>query len=398
MNNLKIALADIGNTIMEVAAPAVQLISEKAKQLSEWFQGVDDNTKKVIVIIGGIAAAIGPLLVVVGTLAGSIGNIIGLFGTFAGSAAAATTATAVAGTAATATGGALAGLVAPIGIAIAAITGLIAIFVALYKNNEDFRNSCNQTWNNVKQLISSITGQIKSIIQNFTQLVSALWNKWGDEIMIVVNTAFKNISTIISTILNVIAGIIKTVTSLIKGDWQGAWGGIKQIVTSVWNGIKNVISNTLGGLKNLIGSVLGEIKNTFSNIWNSIWDMTASIFNRIKNFIVDIFSNIHIPLPHLSVGIDYKEIAGAKIPIPSFDVNWYDTGGIFTRPAIIGVAERRPEFVGALDDLRFIVRDELNKTGGNSKTPINVYVYDNVFKDGREAGDKISEAIRRLGL
>lgn len=41
-------------------------------------------------------------------------------------------------------------------------------------------------------------------------------------------------------------------------------------------------------------------------------------------------------------------------------INWYDKGGVFNSPNIIGVGEKRPEFVGALDDLRQIVRDEAN--------------------------------------
>ena len=39
-------------------------------------------------------------------------------------------------------------------------------------------------------------------------------------------------------------------------------------------------------------------------------------------------------------------------------MDWYDKGGIFSSPTVIGVGERRPEFVGALDDLRAIVREE----------------------------------------
>ena len=44
--------------------------------------------------------------------------------------------------------------------------------------------------------------------------------------------------------------------------------------------------------------------------------------------------------------------------MPHFSVDWYDKGGIFSSPSIIGVGEKRPEFVGALDDLRKIVREE----------------------------------------
>ena len=55
--------------------------------------------------------------------------------------------------------------------------------------------------------------------------------------------------------------------------------------------------------------------------------------------------------------------------VPYVGVNWYDKGGIFENPTIIGVGEKRPEFVGALDDLREIVREETN----TANVTINVY-------------------------
>jgi len=43
-------------------------------------------------------------------------------------------------------------------------------------------------------------------------------------------------------------------------------------------------------------------------------------------------------------------------------LKWYDKGGIFKSPSIIGVGEKRPEFVGALDDLKTIVKNAIAET------------------------------------
>jgi hypothetical protein len=53
-----------------------------------------------------------------------------------------------------------------------------------------------------------------------------------------------------------------------------------------------------------------------------------------------------------------------------FNIDWYDKGGIFRSPTIIGVGEKRTEIVGALDDFREIVREET----GSSGNTINVYI------------------------
>ena len=81
--------------------------------------------------------------------------------------------------------------------------------------------------------------------------------------------------------------------------------------------------------------------------------------------------------------------------MPHFSVSWYDQGGIFDRPTVIGVGEKRPEFVGALDDLRFLIGDELDKRQ-TSKTSA-VIIKDNQFIIREEADiKKVAEELYKL--
>jgi hypothetical protein len=77
------------------------------------------------------------------------------------------------------------------------------------------------------------------------------------------------------------------------------------------------------------------------------------------------------------------------LEVPHLGIDWYDKGGIFRQPSIIGVGERRPEFVGALDDLRMIFREE---AGVNAGVTINVYASDNMNVE--ELADVISDKIQ----
>ena len=76
MNNIKLILNDLGQTILGVLAPSLQNLTEWLKNLQQWFTNLSPNAKQLIVVIGGIAAAIGPVLVVLGTLASSISSLI----------------------------------------------------------------------------------------------------------------------------------------------------------------------------------------------------------------------------------------------------------------------------------------------------------------------------------
>jgi hypothetical protein len=73
---------------------------------------------------------------------------------------------------------------------------------------------------------------------------------------------------------------------------------------------------------------------------------------------------------------------------PSLNVRWYDKGGIFNQPTVIGVGEKRPEFVGALDDLRDIVREE----AGARDVTINVYGAEG--QDVRKLADIVMDRIQ----
>jgi len=67
-NTLGDLMEDFGKIVSEAIAPFI----DKLKGAVEWMKGLDDSTKKIIAIIGGLAAAIGPVLLVLGFLATNV--------------------------------------------------------------------------------------------------------------------------------------------------------------------------------------------------------------------------------------------------------------------------------------------------------------------------------------
>lgn len=61
----KLAFADLGKEILTVAMPAIEGIMGAVSDASQWFIGLDDNTKKMIVTIGGVVTAVGPAILAV---------------------------------------------------------------------------------------------------------------------------------------------------------------------------------------------------------------------------------------------------------------------------------------------------------------------------------------------
>ncbi len=135
------SLKNLGIELGQVLLPYVMKMIEKVQEWIDWFKGLDDSTKELIVKIGMVVAAIGPVLLILGTLASSIGNIIGLvttisgaFGIFSASSGMAAAGATLATGATSGLGTALTALTGPIGLTITGIAALTAGGYALYKH------------------------------------------------------------------------------------------------------------------------------------------------------------------------------------------------------------------------------------------------------------------------
>lgn len=307
MNDLKTTGSELGSSILEVLAPAIEKISGFIQTITEKWNELSPGTQDMIVKVGLIAAAVGPLLVIFSTLINAVSTIVGAISSF---------------------GAVLGVLAGPVGIAVGIIAGLIAVGVLLYKNWDKIKAAA-------KALLVSISSAWTSIKQNITTTVT--------NIITSVTKAFNNLKTTVSNIFT----------------------AIRTTATNTWNSIKTAITRPIESAKEKVQGIISKIKSFFP----------ISIGNILKN----------VKLPHFKWHT--KDVLG-KIKIPVFDgIDWFDKGGIFNKPSIIGVSEKRPEFVGALDDLRKIVREE----SGSWNIQINVYA-----SPGMDVKELAAEVERRL--
>lgn len=123
VTQVKNALIDFGTMI----APTVEKAAGKVSDLVAKFSEMDDGTKKIILVLGTLVAATGPVLWGAGQLITSISTITALFAPTAAGATAAAGAT-------TGLAGAMTALTGPVGIAIAGVAAITAGGTALYNH------------------------------------------------------------------------------------------------------------------------------------------------------------------------------------------------------------------------------------------------------------------------
>lgn len=291
--------------IGQALAPAVMTIAGYVERAANAFTNLPSGVQQTIVVLGVVAAAIGPLLVAFGAVAASLSAITGLF---AASAPAATAA------------GAAAGATAAPFLAIAAVLAVVAAgFVILYQRSQTFRSTVQagvaqvasafaglravvmpivsqivgvfvaqlpqiratvaSVFGNVKSIVTSVMSIITSVIKVATTVIRALWATFGSTILSTISRVMSSLQQVIRGAFNVIAGIFKTIASALRGDWSGMWDGIKQIASGAVGILGGIVSGLFALLRGIFSGAIAALVALARQIWS---DVTATFRNGVE--------------------------------------------------------------------------------------------------------------------
>lgn len=278
--------AELGQQLL----PIVNDVLGALQSVIKWFNNLDDSGKRVVLILGGIALAIGPVATAIGTLI-KVGSGIKSLVTIIKSWNVVTKLMTVAQ-------GALNAVMNmnPISLIVIAIVALIAIIAVLWNKCEWFREG-------VMTVINAIWGAIQSV---------------GSFIMGVFQNVFNFVSGIFTNLWNVIQTVVNTIVSI----FSTAWNTIKSVATTVWNGILGLFSaggKIFTGVVEGIAGVFKTIVNAIIKGINKVIRIPFDTINGILNFIrnIDILgvapfkglwkqNPLPVPqIPTLNVGTNY---------------------------------------------------------------------------------------------
>lgn len=149
--------------MVSVAVPHLENFVNKVKDAATWVKNNQDTVDKWVAVIIGAGVAIGTFLLIL-----NWGAIM----------TAAANAVKVVRTAILAMNAAM--LANPIALIVALIAGLVAAFLYLWKNNEDFRKFWLNMWDKVRSVASSAVDKIKSKFNDFKAALKTVKNTFGD--------------------------------------------------------------------------------------------------------------------------------------------------------------------------------------------------------------------------
>lgn len=245
---LQARLSDLASELGKVLLPLATKITKAITAVVERFTDLESSTKRTIVIIAGIAAAIGPLLLAVGSaikllpiLAGGIGGLKV----------------------------ALAALTGPIGLAVVAVGALgIAIFKNWDKIKETLDNSgitkiINELVQNFKDFASIIVNELKDAFDSFKTNVIALFEVLKPVGLFIADSLIKTFKAF----AEVVSQSFGFIVDLVQGDFSSAFIRLETIFLTLAKTVIRAFKPILdfvgigGKLEGVIDSINGKIAN-----------------------------------------------------------------------------------------------------------------------------------------
>lgn len=215
--------------------------------------------------------------------------------------------------------------------AINIILGIIKFFAALFTGN------WGELWEATKQILMGALELVWGLFQLSFGRIFKFFGSW-------VGSFLSKAGGFVGDLLGKFTGLFPKLLDLamrglnaVKNFFDDIFLKIAQMIATKSQGMANTFLNFVTGLQSIFGKVLDIMTSPFKSAWSAI----ETIIGKIKSAFSSLVLKIPTPkLPHVSVEMKSKSIAGVPIPYPDFSLNWYKTGGIFSGASAIGIGEQ----------------------------------------------------------
>lgn len=302
------ALESAAIVVQKILAPAVRRVADSISGLVDKFVSAPEPVQKMIVTIGLIVAAIGPLLVIFGQAVLVLQRVkVGFLALRSGLALIGSGFTAIS---------------LPVLGIIAAIAAVIAIGILVYKNWDKISKFGKEVWANVKKFASDAAEVIKEKWGDITKWFSDTWESikegakglWDGTIQGAkdavdsVKNAWNGIKEwfanlwkgttsglasawdSVTTTLAPFVETIKTIFQPILDFFSGLWGQVQTIFGSAWEIIKTVVMGPVLLLIDLITGDFNQFKEDFAMLWQTLCTNIQTLVSTFVQIVVGFFT------------------------------------------------------------------------------------------------------------
>ena len=257
LNQLKITGAELGTTLLTMLQPVLDQVSQGVKGLSDYLNALDEDQKKQIITIAGVAAAAGPVLAIVGKGITLVGSLISVGGTL------------ISGI------GTIVGILGgPLTLAIA---GAVAAGVLLYKN-----------WDAVKEFAANTAETVRAKFDEMKTNISDIFEGIKTGITTKISDAKTNAENLFEAIKNGATERSDAMKASVSNIFESTKTGIAEKVSAA----KAAVASNFDAIKQNTADRAGAMQTALSNIFESTKAGIISKVTTAKENAVNLFESM----------------------------------------------------------------------------------------------------------
>lgn len=358
-NEVTMALQPIGEILLQLAEEWIPILTAKIAELAEWWQNLSPHTQQIILILTGLAAALGPVLMIFGMFVGTISKLLPLFSALLK----------------------FLGLLLNPWVLIGAAVAALAVLI--YKYWDEIKAFTEKVWNGIVDFVKGIWEGIKNtastVFGAIRDFFSNIWNGIRNIFTNTVNRIRDTISSVFGQVRSIVESVFGGIRNFFSSVWDSILSGLnrfKNMFLRVWEGIKSGIRMVVNPIGAIMNGLLGGIESMVNAIARAINALPSfSIPSWVPGigggrFGLPTIPTISLPrIPSLDIGTDrvlsdgLAMIHAGEAIVPAEVVDGGFTGGNSKKPAVINLVVNSEVFASViLDDIKALLGDDVELT------------------------------------
>jgi hypothetical protein len=258
MRALQVEVKNLATSFGEILLPIITPIVSGIADMVNKIGSLSPELQKTIVVIGGIAAAIGPLMLGLGSLL----KLAPLIGT------------------------AFTAMTGPIGIAVASIAGAAALIVKNWDAIKEYftTGGGSEMFSSVKALAVDLFENIKNTFNSIRDVAVAVWDQIGGTLTSIWNNTFDSIKSVLDFFMNTVKNVADFLRAIINGDFKGALNALLSQFSNIFVSIGRIVTNTISSMAGVLGKFLDVVGlDKWAESVNGFADRMANAFTKQKD-------------------------------------------------------------------------------------------------------------------
>jgi hypothetical protein len=210
-------------------------------------------------------------------------------------------------------------MLGPIGLAIAAVSLLVAGIVYAWKNHEGFRETVINVWNAIRKGISAA---VDWVVNTAWPWLQRAWKGIADGAVSMWESYIRPaVQAIVAFFQNVLAPAIMW---LWKNIYKPAFDAISWIVTPVFNGVVSVVRAAINIVRGIFQLAVAYVRNVLAPAYTWLWqNIVRPVFQGIGTVITNTWNNVIRPAFTALVGfLKDKVVKGFQTGVEAIRVAW----------------------------------------------------------------------------